>query len=307
MGLALSVSWKAFAHRSAKALLLDIQKTGFSDVELSFNLTRRMAAEIKTLHLGLGIKIVSVHNFCPIPDGLTRNEALPDCYSIASLNHQERLLAVAFTKKSIDTACLFGARAVVLHCGRVEVKDRTKELIRLCKRGLGGTGKFKRLRQGIIDERRLMIGPFFENALKSLREINAYACKKNVLIGIENRNYYREIPTLDELGLIFNEFKHSNLGYWHDTGHAQIMQELGFARHEDYLKAYASRLVGVHLHDVHNCKDHMSPSQGELDFSILRPYLKKDTIKVIEAHYPASAADIRLSRIYLEKVLDGVL
>jgi sugar phosphate isomerase/epimerase len=127
MGLALSASWKAFAYRSGKRLLLDIQKAGFSEVELSFNITRRMLAEIKACYLSLGIKIVSVHNFCPIPGGFTRKKALPDCYSIASLDNKQRLLAVAFTKKSIDTACVFGARVVVLHCGRVEVPDRTKE------------------------------------------------------------------------------------------------------------------------------------------------------------------------------------
>ena len=303
MALALSASWNAFRHRSAENMLLEIKKSGFERIELSFNLTASMLKGVFTARKKLGIKITSVHNYCPIPDGFTRKKALPDCYSMASLSARERAQAVIYALRSINTAKRLGAAAVVLHCGRVEMPDRTKALFALYNQGRRDSVEFRKIRDGYISQRRSLCRPYFKNTLESLEELEAYARKCGIILGVENRIYYREIPTLDELGEIFKKFKNSNIRYWHDTGHAQVMQELGINRHKDFLERCAPVMAGIHLHDIRGCRDHLPPSKGDLDFTFLRPYLSIKTIKVIEAHYPANSQDLSMSKKYLERVL----
>ncbi|MCG8429734.1 MAG: sugar phosphate isomerase/epimerase [Candidatus Omnitrophica bacterium] len=307
MGLVLSTSWNAHRHTDAKRMLAEIAELGFDGVELSFNLTRSMVRTIERLVKRSSLRVVSVHNFCPIPDRVIRPMALPDCISLSSDDESERREAVRYAKRSVDTALSVRAHCVVLHCGRVAVADRTPELCSLYEEGLKDSDEFVRIRDQMIEERRRRAPKFLESVMRSLGELENYARGRNVALGVETRFYHREIPSFNELGLILNAFKGAGVYYWHDTGHAQVTETLGFASHKDFLERYQRSLLGVHLHDVSGCRDHKVPSFGSYDFAMLLPYLSKATHKVMEVHRPAEAEDIRKGKAFLEGVFDGIL
>lgn len=307
MPLVFSTSWNAFRFDKAKDMLFEIKKLGFSDIELSFDLSVSMVSEIAQAFQKNGFNVRSVHNFCPFPEAFNRNEALPDCYSIASFSEEERRLAIRYAKRSIDTASILGAQVVVLHCGRVQMQDKTRELISLYDRGLKEMDNFRSIKGAFLRDRASISQPFFDHALRSLEELNKYAEARSINLGVENRFYYREIPSLEEIGVILEEFKSSRIFYWHDTGHARVMENLGFAGHNEYLNLYGKAMCGTHIHNVIGCQDHQAPVNGQIDFSGLKPYIKKETLKVIEAHQPATPKDIKKSKELLEGIFDGLL
>jgi sugar phosphate isomerase/epimerase len=306
MSLFLSTSWNAFRHTDGLSLINEIKALGFEGVELSFNLTSAMITDVEKLVRDGFIRVSSVHNFCPIPEGVRREAALPDYYSMSSKDQDERLRAVRQAKITIDTAARLNAQAVVLHCGRVEIPDRTIDLIALFNKGQERSPTFTALRNGIISQRNEFKKPFLENTLRSLDELNAYAASRKVKLGVETRYYFREIPFLDEIKVILDKFKDSQVYYWHDTGHAQLMENLGFiSSHEEFLEQYGPRMLGIHLHDITGCSDHKPPGTGQFDFSRIKNYISNSTIKVIEAHHPATGSQLIKAAEFLDNLFNG--
>lgn len=302
---ALSTAWNASRWQEGEGLIREIHALGFQAVELNFSLTAPMVESIGHYAKSNGIVITSLHNYCPIPEGFTRDEALPDCFSLASLTENERKRAVEATKKTIFTASSLGAQSVVLHCGRVEIKDRTRELIGLALEEKKESEQYKTLLSEFQRERQRLAPDHFAALLKSLEELSVSARHHNVTLGIETRFYYREIPSLEEFETIFQKMENHPLGYWHDTGHAFILEQLGFMPSNAHLLRLGKRLIGTHLHNIKNMQDHQAPQNGDFDFSILKNYLLPDTIKVIEAHQKADTRDVRDSVNFLKGVLDA--
>lgn len=103
-----------------------------------------------------------------------------------------------------------------------------------------------------------------------------------MILAIENRYYFREIPDFDEIGIILEEFRGGNVRYRHDVGDAVVQERLGMCRQRELLIAYADALVGIHLHDIKGLDDHFAPGQGEIRFEEISPFYKPHMTRILE-------------------------
>lgn len=285
----LSTSWNSPSCTSGFDIIKQIKAMGFDTVELDWALEKKTVDEILSMKDAGEIRISSLHNVCPLPGGVTPDKATPDYYCLSSPDEEERGMAVKAACNTIDYAKRSGARAVVLHMGRVYINEHMKELASLIRK----KERFEELRGEMIKERLKNRAGFLDNVMRSLEELVPYALKTGVCLGVENRYYYREIPLMDEFEAIFAKFKAGTLYYWHDVGHAEVFDRLGLARHKDLLDKFANRLIGVHLHDIIGLTDdHNAPGAGTADFGMLKPYIGQDTIRVLEVHGQATAKQV---------------
>ena len=67
-------------------------------------------------------------------------------------------------------------------------------------------------------------------------------------------------------------------------GHAQVLQDLGFAQHEEWLRRFSSRIVGAHLHDLVGILDHQAAGRGTMDWDLVARYIPAAALRTCEFH-----------------------
>ena len=103
-----------------------------------------------------------------------------------------------------------------------------------------------------------------------------------IVLGLENRYHYHQLPTPEDFEILFKHFAGAPVGYWHDAGHARVIELLGGLPAGEMLARYGDRLVGFHLHDAIGLDDHMPPGDGEIDFNTIAPFVGPETLQVVE-------------------------
>lgn len=262
-------------------MLREIRALGFEYAELSHGIRISLLPGIIEAVQAGEIKISSLHNFCPLPIGI--NHAAPNIFKFTSLDDRERENAYRYSLKTIETAERVKAPLVVLHMGCVEMKDYTERLLEMVEGGQKETPKYEKLCQEAAEKRRKYAPRHHQHAKDMLTRLAEQAAARGIKLGIENREAVEEIPFEDDFPFFMKEFQDPTVVYWHDTGHAQIKENLGFINHVIHLESMADRLYGFHVHDVEfPGHDHMAPGAGTIDFAALKPYVKPEHLKVLE-------------------------
>jgi len=270
-------------------MLEEIRDLGFEYAELSHGIRiSLLPGVLEAFDAGL-MKISSLHNFCPLPMGIDR--AAPNCFRFTAENARERENAFRHTLKTIETAARVKAPLVVLHMGDVEMKEYTDKLLDMVKDGKKDTPKYQKLCDEAEERRAKLSEKPMQYAYEMLRKLIPEAESKGIKLGIENREAVEEILFENDYPFFLHEFQSPSVVYWHDTGHAQIKENLGFINHRQHLQAMQRRLYGFHIHDVEfPGRDHRAPGSGMIDFAGLKPLVKPEHLKVFEFS-PSLAVD----------------
>jgi sugar phosphate isomerase/epimerase len=253
------------------------QELGFTHIEANHWISPQALSEL----LACPVPISSIHS--PCPEACSCTGVLAASLSLSSLDESERTEAVAFAMQTIDLGSTVGARAVVLHMGEVPIDAGLQDILHgLHAEGCAQTTEYSRTKGELVRQRTSRIGPHLDAARRSLRELAQHSSQKSMMLGLETRFHLHEIPNIDEMSELLCSVPAGVAGYWHDMGHAEVQQRLGFGSHEEWLLRFGKRMVGIHLHDVLGTADHYAPGKGDIDWEMVARNLPAGIVKVCE-------------------------
>lgn len=302
--LALSTMWMQKRYASLEEFFDAGRELGFEKFELSHQVNEEMVQGARIP----AADVQSVHAPCPTNP---RTQAA----QISSLDKEERSRAVEAAVHSIRFSEQLDVHRVVIHAGRVIVNPMLESDLRaLYDQGLKGSGEYEDSRAELAEERSRYAERHLDAALRSLEEIANVADAAGVKLCLENRVHYYEIPLPDELDILLRELS-GPLAFCFDTGHAYVLEQLGFVSHEEWLSGFAEHLQLAHLHDVRvvrespepsqhmvlgtGLQDHVVPSTGVVDFAEVLHTAPEETIFTCEFDWYHSAEEVESGLTYL--------
>jgi HAD superfamily hydrolase (TIGR01549 family) len=224
---------------------------------------------------------VTVHDPCPAIISL--NELKKNDWMVSSLDEICRKKAVDIVKQTLELAVSLGSKSIVLHTGTIQCdRSRDNQLRKLYRAGLAHTSEYIELKDEIISHRRQYASAHIDAVKKSMLEIIEFTRGSGIVLGIENRYRYYDIPLPDEMDEILGMCNEPWYGFQLDTGHAVALERLGYLDEDVWLKRFSERMVGVHLHDVDGITDHQVPGEGSVDFTKIAPYLPANAYRTME-------------------------
>lgn len=290
--LGISTSWKSEISDSGREIIEAILDLGAKTLELEYRITPDMLKEILPWLKKRQVSVGSLHNFFPLPEGLTKEKASGDIFSLSSPEKEERELAVKYTRRTIEWAEELEARAVVLHLGKILSDNPMMTLKKLYDEGKIQSIEGKAF---IAEQKKLRAAKsqaHLNSALWCLEKLAKEAEKRAIFLGLENRYNIQDFPNLDEFQILFKEFSGSWVRYWHDIGHATAQHNLGLTNQAELLENFGGLVVGFHLHGCKGYEDHKAPGSGEEDYALVKKFLKPDTLRVVETHHRASREEL---------------
>jgi sugar phosphate isomerase/epimerase len=277
--IALSTMW-AIGRFQRLADFFDAGKElGFAQFELNHAISSAMLEG-----QSLNGTISGIHEPCPADLSLAvlkeRN------WLISAPDEENRRQGVAAVRRSIDLADKLGAGVVIVHPGRVDIDPALEStLVKLYQEGRSDQPEYTQVKERLVAARAAQARVNMRSVHRSLLGLAECAARMGVRLGLENRCHYNEIPLPDEFDELLDLGCGEVVGYWHDVGHAQVLEHLGFHTHEEWLRRFGGpqgRMIGVHLHDVEGLTDHLAAGLGQVDWDMVAKYLPASALRTCE-------------------------
>lgn len=301
MTLALSTHWNAGNAGSGEKLIEEILDLGINHVELGYDLTIDLASGIHSMVRNNSVVVDSVHNYCPVPIGAPMGH--PELFLLSSIDDRNRKSALLNTLKTVEFAGEVKADCVVVHAGRIRTRIQTRKLMEMAKDGKQYEPRFEKLKIKLLTQRDKKAQAHIDQLYRSLEEMLPSLEKADVRICIENLPSWETVPCESELEKILKHFDSPYIRCWHDIGHGQMRENMGFIGNISWLNRLAPWLSGLHIHDVISpATDHIMPPEGNVDFAAYKPFAGPGVLKVLEPAPGTPAEKISRAKEYLEEV-----
>ena len=308
MRIALSTNWNTNRHETGEAMVDEILALGFDALELGYHTTEEIAAGVLRRVESGAVTVDSVHAYCPVPIGAPHG--YPELYLLASLDEDERAMAAILLTRTLDFACGMGAKAVVLHAGRVFLKTLFREistgtLAAALMEDEAGTdsGKYRQTLDKAMRLRAKRVRKYFDGFCLSLDTLLPKFEKAGVTLCLENLPSIEAFPDEREMIMLKQRFNTPALAYWHDFGHGQVREYMGWIRHVEAARSLLPFARGAHIHDaLPLMDDHLPPGQGQIDFAALGFFAAENIIKVFEPSSEVGGEALAEALRYIKEV-----
>ncbi len=214
---ALSTMWWDKSAYTADEFFEMGRGIGFARFELNHQVPPEVFESIDISRFSIG----SLHDPCPAVIAAKILEQSD--VQITSLDKELRRKGVDVVKRTIDQACRMHARLVVVHPGRISGDHSMDDQLRVLYRAASkGSDEYEAVKKAVIADRAARAEPHLVQCLESLREIVAFAEGSGLMVGLENRFHYYELPVYDEMERMLDEFQQPWVGWQFDIGHLQV-------------------------------------------------------------------------------------
>ena len=292
-------------------MLQEMAGMGFGWVELSHGIKITLVPGIlRAVEAGV-VKVASCHNFCPLPTGVSH--AAPNLYMPSSADARERDMWLRQSKRTLDFAHQVKAEKVVMHLGSTEffwfnpARKVDQYLESHPGADLAADKAYQKILTKALGKLNQRMPPYWRHTKERLAELLPYAEQKGLRLGFENREKFEELPLdADHPALIEAMAKPAACGYWHDTGHAQIKQNMGLLNHREHLEKNAPNAIGFHLHDVSaEGRDHQPIGSGKVDFEMVSSFWRPEHTLVIELSPRLTPEEVLSSKKRVEQLVEA--
>ena len=291
--LGISTSWNAAGLEDGRQIVDQITGLGFRCLEVEYRVSGDAVQGIEEAVQSGTVRVLSVHNYTPLEAGEEATSRGGDKRNLASPVDSERREAVWLTLRSLELARKLGAGALVLHLGETDMtRDYFGDLARIVEEEGVESRRAQDLRRRTRVTRDLRKGPYLEAAMASLRDLLPFARSAGIVLGIENRYYFHQVPLPEEIPGILDELRSPFVRYWHDIGHAYVMEALGFVRGGRIMDSLVGSAFGVHIHDSVFIRDHKAPGTGEIPLDATLRLIPQDAMKIVELAASVPRSDI---------------
>lgn len=308
--LSLSTSYFAGRHLPPEVMAAEARELGFDAVELGYFTRETQLAAWERALAAEGLTVSSLHAFCPMAVGMP--QLGPEIFALAALDKAERAAAIRATERSLQCAQAFGAQAIVMHGGRISLRESgllfgSKPYHSRLEHAFRASGGRPDL--ALAEHERALreeAAPRYLDALSFALDalLPAFEAAR-IPLCFENLPGLEAFPDPAELAFLRSRFPSPCLGAWYDIGHGERKARVGDWPVDETLRLTADFTFGVHIHDVCGLlEDHHAPGEGAVDFAALRPLLARPELLRVFEPAPAIAPEaLRAGRELIAELL----